>query len=347
MNHGRGLNDPELELLDTGVFDDDRYWSVDVTYAKASPTEVLMRIELENHGPDEATLARAADALVPQHVVVGRRRAERPRIEGDGTALVVADHRLAGYRLEAAPGPDGAAPEALFCENESNAPRVFGSDGDDAATRRTASTTTSSRAPTTVNPEGFGTKAALRYRVTVAGGGKAELRLRAAPARDEAQAGRELGGRRRSTRSSRRARPTRTSSTPRSRPTGTVAEGCSILRQACAGPRLEQADVPVQRPPLARRRPGRAAAARASRSTAATTTGGTSTRSTCSRCRTRGSTRGSRRGTSASTASPGRTSIRRSRSTSSSCCSASGSSTRTAPCRRTSGTSTTSTRRCT
>ena len=56
MNHGRGLRDPELELLDTGVFDGDRYWSVDVTYAKRSPTEVLMRIELENHGPDEATL---------------------------------------------------------------------------------------------------------------------------------------------------------------------------------------------------------------------------------------------------------------------------------------------------
>ena len=54
--------------------------------------------------------------------------AARPRIEGDGSALVVADHALAGYRLEAAPGPDGALPEALFCENETNAPRIFGSD---------------------------------------------------------------------------------------------------------------------------------------------------------------------------------------------------------------------------
>src|SRR6187431_3175209 len=42
VHHGRGLNDPELELLDTGAFDEDRYWSVDVTYAKASPTELLM-----------------------------------------------------------------------------------------------------------------------------------------------------------------------------------------------------------------------------------------------------------------------------------------------------------------
>jgi len=56
VHHGRGLNDPELELLDTGAFDDDRYWSVDVTYAKASPTEILARIVVENHAAEEATL---------------------------------------------------------------------------------------------------------------------------------------------------------------------------------------------------------------------------------------------------------------------------------------------------
>ena len=56
IHHGRGLQDPELELLDTGAFDDDRYWSVDVTYAKASPTEILARIVVENHAAEEATL---------------------------------------------------------------------------------------------------------------------------------------------------------------------------------------------------------------------------------------------------------------------------------------------------
>ena len=56
VDHGRGREDPELELLDTGVFDDDRYWAVEVTYAKASPTEILQRIVLTNHGADEATL---------------------------------------------------------------------------------------------------------------------------------------------------------------------------------------------------------------------------------------------------------------------------------------------------
>jgi Mannosylglycerate hydrolase MGH1-like glycoside hydrolase domain len=176
VNHGRGLHDPELELLDTGVFDDDRYWSVDVTYAKASPTEVLMRIELENHGPDEATL-HVLPTLWFRNTWSWGGDGARPRIEGDGTALTVADHRLAGYRLEAAPGLDGAAPEALFCENETNAPRLFGSEATTPYPKDGINDHVVSGAAT-VNPGGFGTKAALRYGVTVAGGGKAELRLR-------------------------------------------------------------------------------------------------------------------------------------------------------------------------
>src|SRR4249919_394471 len=176
VDHGRGLRDPELELLDTGVFDDDRYWSVDVTYAKGSPTEVLMRIELENHGPDEATI-HVLPTLWFRNTWSWDEGAEKPRIAGDGSALAVTDGRLAGYRLEAAPGPDGSAPEALFCENESNAPRVFESDATTPYPKDGINDHVVSGAAT-VNPDGFGTKAALRYRVTVAGGGRAELRLR-------------------------------------------------------------------------------------------------------------------------------------------------------------------------
>src|SRR3954454_3726412 len=176
VHHGRGLNDPELELLETGVFDGDRYWSVDVTYAKASPTEVLMRIELENHGPDEATL-EVLPTLWFRNTWSWGGDGARPRIERDGTVLTVTDHRLAGYRLEAAPGPDGAAAEPLFCENETNAPRLFGSDATTPFPKDGINDHVVSGA-TTVNPDGFGTKAALRYRVAVAAGGKAELRLR-------------------------------------------------------------------------------------------------------------------------------------------------------------------------
>ncbi len=55
-NGRRGKLEPEYELIDTGVFDDGRFWIVEVTYAKVSPTEILCQIDIENHGPDEATL---------------------------------------------------------------------------------------------------------------------------------------------------------------------------------------------------------------------------------------------------------------------------------------------------
>ena len=145
VHHGRGLDDPELELLDTGVFDEDRYWSVEVTYAKASPTEVLARIEVENHGPDEATLD-VLPTLWFRNTWAWNDGTGRPRIERDGAALAVADHALAGYRLEGAPGPGGEAPETLFCENETNAPRIFGSERP-RRSRRMGSTTTSSPGP--------------------------------------------------------------------------------------------------------------------------------------------------------------------------------------------------------
>jgi hypothetical protein len=177
VHHGRGLADPELELLDTGVFDDDRYWAVEVTYAKASPTDILMRVEVVNHGPDAATLEVMPTLWFRNTWSWGDRLTGRPRIERDGTALHVADHPLAGYRLEGAPAPDGSLPEALFCENETNAPRVFGSAATTAYPKDGINDHVVSGLPT-VNPEGHGTKAALRYRLVVEAGGRAELRLR-------------------------------------------------------------------------------------------------------------------------------------------------------------------------
>ena len=55
-NGRRGFHDPEFELLDTDAFEQDRYWSVEVTYAKAGPTDILMHISIQNHGPDAAEL---------------------------------------------------------------------------------------------------------------------------------------------------------------------------------------------------------------------------------------------------------------------------------------------------
>jgi hypothetical protein len=232
VNHGRGLHDPELELLDTGVFDGDRYWSVDVTYAKASPTEVLMRIELENHGPDEATI-HVLPTLWFRNTWSWSDEAVRPRIETDGSALVVADHPLAGYRLEGAPGPGGSAPEALFCENESNAPRVFGSEATTPYPKDGINDHVVSGAAT-VNPEGFGTKSALRYVVRAPAGGKAELRLRLhQPPHEPGAAPTWAGATFDKVLAAREADADEFYSAIA--PEGTDAEHMRILRQACAG----------------------------------------------------------------------------------------------------------------
>ena len=65
-NAGAGKLDPEYELLDTGVFDDDRYWVVEVDYAKADPDDLLMTVPVTNAGPGRRHAARAADRLVPR-----------------------------------------------------------------------------------------------------------------------------------------------------------------------------------------------------------------------------------------------------------------------------------------
>ncbi len=75
-NRRRGKQDLEYELLDTGIFDDDRYFDVTVEYAKASPDDILMVVTAVNRGPDAAQAPCPPHAVVPEHVVVGRRDAE-------------------------------------------------------------------------------------------------------------------------------------------------------------------------------------------------------------------------------------------------------------------------------
>ena len=172
--------EPEFELLDTGIFDDDRYWIVEVDYAKADPTDILMRIRVRNRGPDEATL-HVLPTLWYRNDWSWDPEAERPTVYASAdSTTVLARHRQAGeYTLQVGPGPDGEQPELLFCENETNFARLDGppvtpypKDGiNDHIVGGAA----------TVNPDRTGTKAAAWYRLAVPGGGSAEIRLRLRP----------------------------------------------------------------------------------------------------------------------------------------------------------------------
>jgi hypothetical protein len=97
--------------MDTGVFDHGRYWAVDVAYAKASPTEVLAKITIKNHGADEASLS-----VLPTlwfRTPGGSTVTRPPNLFLDGGAIAV-DHPRLSAPLEAAATADGSRPRALF-----------------------------------------------------------------------------------------------------------------------------------------------------------------------------------------------------------------------------------------
>ncbi len=195
-NGSRDRSEPEFELLDTGVFDDDRFWIVEVDYAKAGPDDLLMRISVTNAGPEPATLHVLPTAWFRNTWAWGDDAATRPsfgakalsrRAEPTCTVVAVQHPFIGELELLAGPGPDGTAPNFLFCDNETNTALLFGSEpitpypkdgiGDHVI-----------RGAATVNPAGTGTKCSPWYRLTLGGGQSAELRLRLRPARADAAA---------------------------------------------------------------------------------------------------------------------------------------------------------------
>ena len=125
-NRRRGKYDPEYELLDTGVFDDDRYWVIEVRYAKADPTDLLMTVRVTNAGPDADTLHVLPTAWF-RNTWSWDVDAPKPVLAAAGGPAVSVEHPFLGsLELLAGAGPDGTSPVPLFCENETNLARLYG-----------------------------------------------------------------------------------------------------------------------------------------------------------------------------------------------------------------------------
>jgi hypothetical protein len=187
-NRRRSRQEPEFELLDTGVFDDDRYWIVETDYAKASPTDVLIRVRLTNPGPEAATV-HLLPTLWFRNTWSWAPDEKRPRLAFAGETVIGVEHeRLGPLVLQAAPGPDGTPPVALYCENETNVERLFGCPSATPYAKDGINDHVVHGADT-VNPQREGTKAAFWYRLTVPAGGTAHVSLRLAPNADPAAFG--------------------------------------------------------------------------------------------------------------------------------------------------------------
>jgi hypothetical protein len=178
-NGARGRSQPEYELLDTGVFDDNRYWVVDVRYAKSSSTDILMEVEVTNAGPETSVLHVLPTAWF-RNTWSWEPDQEKPTMSAAGAGLSIDHPWLGSLDMVADTGPDGAAPQLLFCDNETNVTRLYGVDAVSAYPKDGINDHVISGAPS-VNPQQVGTKAAFWYHTTVAAGETVKLKLRLRP----------------------------------------------------------------------------------------------------------------------------------------------------------------------
>jgi hypothetical protein len=161
-NRRRGLGQPEFELIDSGVFDEDRYFDVFAEYAKASPDDLLLRITVANRGPEPARLHVLPTLWFRNTWAWGdvhEERTEKPLLRLDPGGWIVAHHESLGEFRLAFESPE----RALFTENETNWKRLFnvataGSFFKDAFHEHVIHGRENA-----VNPEQTGTKAALQY----------------------------------------------------------------------------------------------------------------------------------------------------------------------------------------
>jgi hypothetical protein len=187
---------PEFELLDTGIFDDDRYFDVFVEYAKAGPEDVLMRVTVHNRGP-EATMIHLLPQLWFRNTWSWKHDAKKPVMREENGDVVAEHAELGCYRLvvddrrrrregtltsptagEKNQSLLTSSPTLLFCDNETNARRLYGQADAQGFFKDAFEEYVVHGNQSAVNPNRSGTKAGALYKLTIPAGGSQQIRLR-------------------------------------------------------------------------------------------------------------------------------------------------------------------------
>jgi len=176
-NRARGKQDPEYELLDTGIFDEDRYFDVFVEYAKVEAEDILVQVTVFNRGPEPASI-HLLPTLWFRNTWSWGRKEERPELKAlparTGVRAVAVQHRLLGERFLYCEG----TPALLFTENDTNTERAFNQPNQERYCKDGIIQAVVHGNKDAVNPESHGTKASAHYRVDVPAKGTRSIRLR-------------------------------------------------------------------------------------------------------------------------------------------------------------------------
>jgi len=183
-NRRRDRHQPEFELLDTGAFDENRYFDVFVEYAKRSAEDMLIQITVINRGPEAKTL-HLLPTLWFRNTWSWHSEPEKPTLQvlhDDGT-LIEAFHPTLGKRWFYAQGNA----EVLFTENETNSERIFGLPNASPYVKDGINDYVVAGRKEAVNPNQTGTKAAAHYILTLSPGETRTIQLRLSDAPDLAE----------------------------------------------------------------------------------------------------------------------------------------------------------------
>ena len=172
-NARRSRLDPEFELEDTGIFAQDRYFDVEVEYAKSDPADIVIGLTVVNRGPDAARL-HLLPTLWFRNTWSWGDHPDRPQLRKTATGTIEADHPMLGRYWLVCEGN----PELLFTENETNFLRLWGAPNRSAYVKDGINDAIVDNARSAVNPSEVGTKAAAHYALELAAGASRTVRLR-------------------------------------------------------------------------------------------------------------------------------------------------------------------------
>ncbi|MGC4035155.1 MAG: glucosidase [Chitinophagaceae bacterium] len=171
-NKRRTRNDPEFEIIDTGIFNDDKYFDVFIEYAKQSANDILVKITIENRANEEEDLHLLPTIWFRNTWSWGYDN-YMPQLNAASHGTIEAWHHQFGeYWLFCE-----HSPSLLFCDNETNNQKLYQSDNTTGWCKDGINDYIVHNA-STVNPELRGTKAAAHYALKIAGGGSTIIRLR-------------------------------------------------------------------------------------------------------------------------------------------------------------------------